>query len=109
MRIGRRSVKGFAVISLTGDMDPYDAEAFEDSIVETIENNQKNIIIDLQGLLYISSSGLRALLGIRSRLLREGGRLFLTSLKGRVLEVFRTSKLLEVFSVYKDVEEALKA
>jgi anti-anti-sigma factor len=109
MRIKKKDLKGFLRISVTGEMEAYDAESFESDVLEMIKEGSRKIIIDLNELKYISSSGLRAILNIRSQLQREGGRLVLASLKDKVLEVFRVSKLLTVFEVVEkteDIEEA---
>ena len=108
MKIRKRARKDFTIASLSGEMEAYDAESFEGEILEIIKSRNKKIIVDFEKLEYISSSGLRALLNIRSRLLKEGGRLLLVSLKDKVLEVFRVSKLLDIFEVYENLEEAMK-
>lgn len=108
MKIKKKVIKGYVVISLKGDMEAYDAEKFEIDVLKIIKEGRLDIIIDFKALEYISSSGLRALLNIRERLNKEGKRLLLASLKGKVLEVFRVSRLLETFEVYKDVKDAMR-
>ena len=107
MKIKKKEVGGYLVISLGGDMEPYDAENFENEVLRIIEKGKTNIIIDFKGLGYISSSGLRALLNIRSRLEKEGGRLVLSSLTDKILDVFRVSKLLNIFEVVRDAQDVI--
>lgn len=107
MRINKKKVKGFVVMSIAGHMEAYDAEAFENRAMGLIEKGEKNIIIDFEKLDYISSSGLRALINIKKRLSETGGRIVLTALKGKVLDVFRISKLLDVFEIAKDPREVV--
>ncbi len=101
-----KDLKGFFVISLAGDMGAYDAEDFERKALGLIKKDGKDVIVDFRDLEYISSSGLRALLNIKKRLEAHGRRLLLVSLRGKVLDVFRVSKIIEMFEVYEDIEEA---
>jgi len=108
MQIKRTKVENYAVISLTGDMDAYDAEAFDGVVNEVINSGDRDVIVDFSGLKYISSSGLRALITLRKQVLKKGGKLGLVSLSDKVLEVFKVSKLLGIFDVYNSMEDALK-
>ena len=109
MKAKRRSIGDFVVFAVAGDMEAYDADKFENECIGIIEKGDKKIIIDLKDLSYISSSGLRALLNIRSRAEKEDGALLLAGLKDKVLEVFRVSNLLKVFKVYDSVTDATGA
>ena len=95
--------EGLLVISLIGEMDAYDAEGLENEVLGVIKKGEKQIVIDFKELNYISSSGLRALLNIRGQLVKEGGRLKLAGLKDKVLEVFRVSKLLNIFEIAEEI------
>ena len=108
MQIKKRSEKGFIILSLIGDMETYGAEELENTALEVIKKGEKNIILDFDKLEYISSIGLRAVLTIRTQIQKTAGRLVLVSLRDKVIEVFRTSKLLDIFQVHKDVEDAIK-
>ena len=108
LKTKKREAGGFTIISLEGDMEAYDAEAFEGEAIGVIDKGKKRLIIDFRELSYISSSGLRALLNIRSRVQKEGGRLALVGLKEKVLEVFRVSKLLGIFEVAGEAEDIAK-
>jgi len=104
MKMRKKNVRGFLAISLIGDMEVFDAEQFEEATTALIKKGQKNIVIDFEGLNYISSSGLRALINIRALIEKEGGRLVLAALKDKVLEVFRISKLLSIFEVVQGID-----
>ncbi|MBL7068563.1 MAG: STAS domain-containing protein [Candidatus Omnitrophica bacterium] len=108
MQVKKKRIDSFLTVRLAGEMDTYEAENFEGDILKVIKKGEKRLIIDFEKLKYISSSGLRVLLSIRSQLSQEGGRLILVALKEKALEVFKVSKLLEVFEIRKDIDEALK-
>ncbi len=106
MKINKRKVGEYVVVSLVGEMEMYDAEGFESEVIDGVKKGEKAVIIDFGKLTYMPSSGLRALLNIRSQVQKASGRLKLTGLGDRVLEVLRISKLLSVFEVCLSVEEA---
>ncbi len=108
MRMKKKAVNEHTVVSLSGDMEVYDAERFESEVEDSLKKSKGNLIVDFGGLMYISSSGLSVLLNIRDRLQKSGGKLILVSLKGKVLEVFRVSKLLDIFDVRASVEDAMR-
>jgi len=108
MQAKKKKLNGFLVVCLAGEMDTYEAENFETDMTKVLKKGERRLVIDLEKLTYISSSGLRVLLSLRSQLAQEGGRLVLVGLREKVLEVFKVSKLLEVFEIRKDIDEALK-
>lgn len=107
MDIKREERGKFVVIHLSGEMEAYDAEAFEGEADEVANGPKKDVIVDLGRLTYICSSGLRVLLTLRGRLEKDGGSLCLVALNGKVLDVFRVSKLLTIFKVAENVDLAI--
>ena len=88
-------------------MDAYEAEKFA-MAAPAATKGKEGVALDLGRLSYISSSGLNAIIGLRNALQREGRRLVLLSLKGKVLEVFRISKLCDIFEIRESLEDASK-
>ena len=107
MQVKKRRIRDHHLVEQAGDMDAYEAEDFESGMLKAVEKGNISIIISFDKLNYISSSGLRVLLNLRSKLEEKRGRLVLVSIKGSVLGVFRTSKLIDIFRVAKDVDEAI--
>jgi anti-anti-sigma factor len=95
------------VIAVTGRLDTATAPVFEARIVDLIAEGHRRIIVDLTGLAYISSAGLRVLLVAAKRLKPEGGRLLLAApgeLVGQVLGITGFSGMLDTCAT---IEEAL--
>lgn len=65
--------------------------------------------MDLSGVEYISSAGLRSLLVLGKRIKAKGGTLLLVGLQGMVKEVFDISGFAALFPVHASHEEALEA
>lgn len=70
------------------------------------EHESANAVLDLTNVRYIDSSGLGALIGAYVSFERNCKRLLLAGMSDRVWDVFRTSKLNDVFTRYATVAEA---
>lgn len=95
-----------AVISVTGRIDASSAGLLDTELSRLIDGGERAIIVEMGGLEYISSSGLRVLLAAKKNLKRSGGDLTIAALTPFVREVFEISGFLRIFSVYESVEEA---
>ena len=73
-------------IELVGRLDTTTAPALERSINENVENTT-NLILDLKGLEYISSAGLRVLLGSQKKM-QKNGSMKLRNVCQEVMDVF---------------------
>jgi anti-anti-sigma factor len=95
------------VLAVSGRLDGATVPSFEARLFDLIAEGHRRIIVDLAGLRYISSAGLRVLLVAAKRLKPEGGRLLLAApseLVGQVLEIAGFSAMLETCPT---IEEAL--
>lgn len=93
----------------TGRMDAVTAPAFEQECLRLREEGNTKVIVDLSGLEYISSAGLRVILGAGKALKKEGGILVFCGMSAMVKEVFEISGFSTIFSVHDTMEEALAA
>lgn len=73
-------------IELVGRLDTTTAPALERSINENVENTT-NLVLDLKGLEYISSAGLRVLLGAQKKM-QKNGSMTLRNVCREVMDVF---------------------
>lgn len=95
------------VVAVTGKLDTVTAPAFESWIRELIGGGSVRLVLDLSGIDYISSAGLRGLL-VMSKLLKEKqGKACLVGVKGTVRSVFEMSGFLTFFRVEETVGAAV--
>ena len=95
------------VLCLKGRMDVVTSTAFEQACDKSINDGDKCLVLDLGGLEYISSAGLRSILGVDKKVKALGGKLALCNLKGMVKEVFHISGFAVMFLTFDTVEAAL--
>jgi anti-anti-sigma factor len=99
--------KGTTIISVKGRMDAVSSPGFEKQLLELMDQGQKDFVIDLGELEYISSAGLRVILGTVKKLKEKEGRLFLCALKDIVREIFEISGFAAIVPTCDSVDSAL--
>jgi anti-anti-sigma factor len=101
------NVSGQIVLIVSGRMGAENADQFQEKCRECIAEGHSSLVVDLGGLAYISSMGLRSFLSVAKTLQANGGTLRLCRLKGLVKQVFEITGLVQAFSVYETVESAV--
>ena len=96
------------IVSVEGRMDAVTTPEFEQTLGGWIDEGDIRFIVDLAGLDYISSAGLRGILTSVKRLKAAGGQMVLTSLHGTVKEVFEISGFNTIIPIFESVKEALQ-
>ena len=99
---------GAVVVSLTGELDLYNAEEVRTALLDACAGEPELLVVDLEEVRFLDSTALGVLIEARSRLPARGGfRLAAPGLEARrALEV---SGLDRHFLVHDTVEEALEA
>lgn len=99
---------GAVVVQPVGRMDANTGSVFEAECKKWIENGEKALIADLEGLEYISSAGLRSVLVVGKKLKSAGGELSLCNMSGMVEEVFNMSGFNMIFNIFDTLEAAFE-
>ena len=85
------------IIEIVGRLDTTTAPALDKTINEIIVDS-KNILIDAKGLEYISSAGLRVLLGAQKKM-QKFGSMKLINVCDDVMEVFEMTGFAEILTI----------
>lgn len=107
MEINVRREKDVVVVSVKGRMGEVSAPEFEKRMNELINEGDTKFLVDLKGLEYISSAGLRGLLATAKILKEKNGKIFLSGLMGAVKDVFEISQFISIFQTFETVDSAL--
>ena len=97
---------GFAVLSVRGEVDVYTAPKFRERLIELVAEGKHHIVVDLEGVDFLDSTGLGVLVGGLKRLRSHNGDLVLVCTQSRILKVFEITGLTKVFSIHDSVEAA---
>lgn len=101
---------GAVVIELKGNvMGGEDTKEFNELLHKFIEEDKKNIIVDLHDVKFMNSSGLGMLIGGLTTMKKVNGNLKLARVTDKIESLLVITKLITIFEFYKDVDEAVKS
>jgi anti-sigma B factor antagonist len=101
-------IKGYSVIFIREErIDAHNSNDLKEAILHLIERGEINIIIQLEQVRFIDSSGLGALLSGYKNAAARAGKLVITNMQRQVLSMFELTRLNRVFEIYVDLAEAV--
>lgn len=106
--ITRETVEDVEICRISGKLDANTASEVEKKLQDAIDSGNKKLILDLQGLEYLSSAGMRVLLQAFKKMEATKGEMVLTSLNEKVLEIFAIAGLDHFFVLTNTEDEAIK-
>jgi len=99
------SIGPVLILRVSGRLDAHGATEIAPGLTGVPSN--RVVVVDLAGVPYLSSAGIRILLELFKRQNASGGRLLLAGVQPYCREVFRVAGLDGVFSLFEDVKAAL--
>lgn len=109
MQIEGSKQNGKCIIKVAGRMDAVSAPEFESACAQWVEQGESSFVVDLEGLEYISSAGLRSLLIVAKKLKSVGGAISFCALSPMVMKVFSISGFASMFTIHDSLEKAMKS
>lgn len=97
---------GRACVALTGKLDTQTAPACAGKIGALLDRQVQALILDMSGVSFISSMGIRVILNARKKVEAYGGVLTMTSLQPQVQKVFDIVEVLPRENIFENMEEA---
>ncbi len=98
------------VVFLEGRLDVSVANEVEEELARMIDNeNQRHIVLNMDKVEYMSSSGFRACIATLRKLNSREGTLKLCNIRPSVKRIFDVIELTSLFEIYDSESEALKA
>ncbi|MBU6281093.1 STAS domain-containing protein [bacterium] len=110
MKIDAEQVRGATVLRATGRLDGTSTAEFEKTVTDALAAaGQGRVVIDMKGVEYVSSAGLRSLL-LAAKRAKGGGQPFsVAALSPAVREIFEISGFGSIIPTHARVEDALGA
>jgi anti-sigma B factor antagonist len=110
MQIEERVVDGVTILDLKGKMTLGEGdELLKDKINSLIQQDKKQLLLNLEGVPYIDSAGLGEIVRTYTTVSRQGGKLKLLNLTKRIQDLLAITKLLTVFETYDTEKEAISS
>jgi anti-sigma B factor antagonist len=102
-----RQEKDHTIIEVGGEIDVYTAPKLRDAMTELVDQGQYNLIVDLEKVDFLDSTGLGVLVGGLKKVRTNEGSLQLVCTQERLLKIFRITGLGKVFAIHSTQAEAL--
>jgi len=97
------------VLSVSGKIDAVTSRDLESALIGLMDQNKKILVVDMEKVEFLSSSGLRVLMASLNRLKHEDGDLKLAALQPFVKDVFVLTGANRFFSIYPSQGEAIES
>ena len=97
-----------AIAEIQGEIDVYTSPKLKEALTKLIEQQKYNIIIDLEKVRYIDSTGLGVLIGTLKKVREHNGTICIICTNPQIKKIFNITGLVKIFGIYKNEEEALK-
>ncbi len=108
MEVSRRQMNGVEIVEISGEIDGSTAPDAQAVITPLAQANEK-IVIDMSGVGYMSSAGLRMLLVVYRTAAGGGGAVALSGLSQEIEDTMSLTGFLDFFDHYETVEAAVEA
>jgi len=108
MTITAMHVGDAAVLHVAGRLDAITAPEFEKTCLQYLTPESRRMVLDFEGVEYISSAALRVILMAGKKLYASGGVLGLSTLHGIVKNTLEMAGFCTLFPVYESTEAALE-
>jgi serine/threonine-protein kinase RsbW len=98
---------GVCVVSLIGRLDSDFSVWATEALAPHIHEGQRLLIVDMSGVNFITSNGIKVLVMAYKQMRALGGNMVLAALSNRVSDVFAIVGLDKIFATYRSLAEAI--
>lgn len=108
MEITTQRFKQCDLVTANGRIDSANAAEFGSALEAVTKDGRYKIVLDMSGIEYMSSAGLRVLIATQKECKKLGrGEVVLASLTELIHEAFDLAGFLELFTIYDEVTPAV--
>lgn len=97
------------VMVISGPMDVATTPGLRDSLVRLIDEGHHRLVLDLNGVDFVDSIGLGAIVGLVHRLRPHDGSLAMAAPSAQVRNIFQITQLVRVIALYDTTDAAVSA
>ncbi len=108
MRVQVVRKKNSLIARLKGELDHHTAALFREAVDRELKKESvQNLVLNLQNLTFMDSSGIGAILGRYNRVKEKGGRVVICGCSKHVKKLLQLGGLLKIIPVYSDESSAV--
>ncbi len=105
--VSTREEGPFTVVEVGGEVDVYTAPRLREAVVTAIESGSTRMVIDVENVEFLDSTGVGVLVGALKKVRSGGGTLDIVCTQPRLLKIFDITGLDKVFGLHTSVSEAV--
>jgi anti-sigma B factor antagonist len=109
LEIGEHQREGVTILALKGRITVGEVTPVREKITQLLTAGQNNIVLDLQNVDYIDSTGLGNLVISYTQVKKAGGALKLLNLNKRNVELLALTRLHTIFAVFAEETDAVNS
>jgi anti-sigma B factor antagonist len=108
LQVSPRLVNEVLVLDCTGRMAAGEDLHFFHNFMKELLLTTNAVVVNLDGVTYMDSGGLSVLIGAYTSARHRGTTMKLANVHTAIRDLFRITRLLDVFEIHENVDEALK-
>jgi anti-sigma B factor antagonist len=99
---------GWTILSLSGEIDIATAPRVRERLYALLAEGNERLIVDLDDVGFLDSTGLGVLVGVLKRVRTQGGELRLVCTQPRIAKVFEITRLDSAFAIFDSLDGAVQ-
>lgn len=107
MEVTTSEMKRVVLVEVVGRVDDNNANELGGTMDGAVDDGKNRLVLDLGGVEYMSSAGLREITRVFKRVKRSGGNVVIASPSDRVKEVLELAGLDTIYDIYPTAIEAV--
>ncbi len=109
MQINAEEIDGIVILKISGKiMGGPEAGQLNDKIHELIDAGKMHLLIDMEGLELMNSSGLGIFISAVNTLKNNQGKLVMVNVPPRIQQLFKMTRLINIFQIVNDSKQAIE-
>jgi len=111
-RISVQYVEDATIVTFVDEkiLEEMDIQALQVSVMSVVEEAERiNLILDFCNVQFLSSAVLGLLMRISKKVYEQGGQLKLCNISPRIYEIFKITRLNQIFDIHEDVDRAIES
>lgn len=111
-RISVQYVEDATIVTFVDEkiLEEMDIQALQTSVMSVVAEAERiNLILDFCNVQFLSSAVLGLLMRISKKVYEQGGQLKLCNISPRIYEIFKITRLNQIFDIHEDVDRAVES
>jgi anti-sigma B factor antagonist len=97
------------LVTIQGSLADDANNTAKEGFLQLLNDKPSRIVVDLEGMDYISSSGIGVLVSVLRRCRQSGFSLVICSLRPEIYELFKLTRLIQIFEIHENRDQALRS